>query len=122
MLRVVLGLAAALVLAVAAAHPAVRRIERRLGLTVLLSSGLPFLVLGVVFRLPSIGILTDDVVADLRPALEFGLGWLGFVVGMQFDIRELDMLPEKTASVVFVESVLPFVTTALACALVAVAL
>jgi Kef-type K+ transport system membrane component KefB len=122
MLRVVLGLAAALVLAVVAAHPAVRRLERRLGLTVLLSSGVPFLVLGVVFRHPSIGVLTDDVVADLRPALEFGLGWLGFVVGMQFDIRELDRLPDKTATVVFLSSALPFAVTALACVVPIVAL
>src|SRR5699024_2384599 len=75
LLRVVLGLALAFGLAIAAAHPTVRRIERRLGLTVLLSSGLPFLALGVVFRLPSVGILTDAVVDDLRPALEFGIGW-----------------------------------------------
>src|ERR1019366_6374264 len=117
MLRVVLGLACALVLAVLAAHPALRRVERRLGLTVLLSTGVPFLALGVVFRLPAVGVLTDDVVADLRPALEFGLGWLGFVVGMQFDVRELDTLPEKSGAVVLAESAIPLVLTAGACAL-----
>jgi NhaP-type Na+/H+ or K+/H+ antiporter len=117
MLRVVLGIACALVLAVLGAHPVVRRVERRLGLTVLLSAGAPFLALGVAFRLPAVGVLTDDVVADLRPALEFGLGWLGFVVGMQFDVRELDALPERTGTVAFLESALPFALTAGACAL-----
>ncbi len=114
-LRIVLGLALAFILAIAAAHPLVRRVERRLGLTVLLSSGLPFLALGVVFHLPRVGILTDDVVRDLRPALEFGLGWLGFVVGMQFDVRELDAMPEKTAAVVVAESAIPFLATSAAC-------
>lgn len=122
LLRVVLGLALAFILAIAAAHPIVRRIERRLGLTVLLSSGLPFLALGVIFRLPSVGILTDNVVDDLRPALEFGIGWLGFVVGMQFDVRELDLVPEKTGAVVAAESAIPLVTTALACSALLVAL
>ncbi len=117
LLRVVLGLALAFGLAAAAAHPFVRRIERRLGLTVLLSSGLPFIAMGVIFRLPKVGILTDDVVADLRPALEFGIGWLGFVVGMQFDVRELDRVPAKTSAVVVAETVVPFVLTALACAI-----
>jgi Kef-type K+ transport system membrane component KefB len=121
-LRVVLGLALAFALAIAAAHPFVRRVERRLGLTVLLSSGLPFLALGVIFRLPSVGILTDDVVTDLRPALEFGLGWLGFVVGMQFDVRELDTMPPKTGTVVVAESAIPFATTALVCAITIVGL
>jgi hypothetical protein len=117
LLRVVLGLAAAFILAIAAAHPFVRRIERRLGLTVLLSSGLPFLAMGVVFRLPGVGILDDAIVADLRPALEFGLGWLGFVVGMQFDVRDLDTMPDKTGSVVVAESALPFFTASAACAI-----
>jgi hypothetical protein len=122
LLRVVLGLALAFVLAVLAAHPFVRRLERRLGLTVLVSSGLPFLLMGVVFRIPSVGILTDDVVSDLRPALEFGLGWLGFVVGMQFEVRELDTLPDKIGAVVFAESAIPFVTTAAVCTLALVSL
>ncbi|HEY2511079.1 MAG TPA: hypothetical protein VGI39_09495, partial [Polyangiaceae bacterium] len=122
LLRVVLGLAAAFLLAIAAAHPLVRRIERRLGLTVLVSSGLPFLAMGVIFRLPSVGVLTDDVVQDLRPALEFGLGWLGFVVGMHFDVRELDTLPEKTGSVVVAESVIPLLAVGVACAITLVGL
>jgi Kef-type K+ transport system membrane component KefB len=108
LLRVVLGLMGTLILALMAAHPAVRKLERRLGLTVILASGLPFLILGVVFRLPSVGILTDDVLRDLRPALDFGLGWLGFVVGMHFDVRELDRLPDKFGSAVVAESALPF--------------
>lgn len=113
LLRVVLGLAGAFVLAVLATHPLVRRLERRLGLTVILSSGLPFLALGVLFRSPAVGILTNDVVSDLRPALEFGVGWLGFVVGLQFDVRELDELPEKTSSVVVAESTVPFLVVSL---------
>jgi Kef-type K+ transport system membrane component KefB len=117
LLRVVVGLAGAFVLAVLATHPFFRRLERRLGLTVILSSGLPFLALGVVFRLPSVGILTNEVVSDLRPLLEFGVGWLGFVVGLQFDVRDLDMLPDKTSSVVVAESAIPFFVVAVIAAL-----
>lgn len=122
LLRVVLGLALAFVAAVAAAHPFVRKVERRLGLTVLLSSGLPFLAMGVVFHLPGVGVLTDDVVKDLRPVLEFGLGWLGFVVGTQFDVRELDAMPPKTGNVVVAESLIPFIAVAVACFVARVAL
>src|SRR6185312_12384491 len=56
------------------------------------------------------------------PALEFGLGWLGFVVGMQFDVRELDALPPKTGNVVVAESAIPFFATALACAITLIGL
>lgn len=122
LLRVVVGLAVALGLAVAAAHPLVRRIERRMGLTVLVSTGLPFLVMGTVFNLPSVGVLTDDVVTDLRPALEFCLGWLGFVVGMKFDIREIDALPERSGAVAVAVTGLPFVATVSTCLIVLLAL
>ncbi len=122
LLRVVLGLGAATALAVAAAHPVVRRIERRLGLTVLLSSGLPFLVLGLVFHHPRVGILTDSVVNDLRPAIEFAFGLMGFAVGLQFDVREIDVMPPKTGAVIFAETSIPMLTTTVACAAVLFAL
>lgn len=122
LVRVVVGLAAATALAVAAAHPFVRRVERRLGLTVLVSSGVPFLILGYVFHHARVGVLTDSVVNDLRPALEFAFGLMGFAVGLQFDVRELDVMPEKTGSVIFAETSIPMITTTVACAAVLFAL
>ncbi len=113
--QVVLGLAAALALAVVLAHPRVKALEDRLGVTVLLSSGLPFLVLGAVFALPSVGILTTEVRADLQPAFEFGLGWIGFVIGIQMDVRRLDALPRALGTVIVTESVVPMVTTVIFC-------
>lgn len=122
LLRVVVGLAGATALAVAAAHPVVRRLERRFGLTVLVSSGIPFLILGLIFRHPKVGVLTDAVLNDLRPALEFAFGLMGFAMGLQFDVRELDTLPEKTGAVLFAETALPLATTTVACAAVLFAL
>lgn len=113
--RVVVGLAVALGLAVLGAHPRLRALERRLGVTVLMSAGLPFLGLGAFFRLESVGILTEPILADLRPAFEFGLGWIGFAVGMQFDIRRLDRLPRAAGSVIAVESLAPMMTAGVAC-------
>jgi hypothetical protein len=113
--QVVLGLAGAIALAVLLAHPRVKALEDRLGVTVLLSTGLPFLVLGAVFALPSIGILTPEVTNDLQPAFEFGLGWIGFVIGIQMDVRRLDGLPRALGAVIVTESVLPMITTVIFC-------
>lgn len=109
---IVLGLTAALALAVLGAHPRVKELERRLGVTVLISAGIPFLFIGMVFGMESVGILTPDVLRDLKPAFEFGLGWIGFHVGMQFDVRRMDALPRRLGSVIAVESVVPMATTA----------
>lgn len=113
--RVVAGLSVALLLAVLMAHPRVKALERRFGVTVLISAGLPFLLMGMIFRMDSVGILTRDVLHDLRPAFEFGLGWIGFVVGIQFDVRRLDGMPRRLGSVIAVESIVPIITTGTLC-------
>jgi hypothetical protein len=111
--RVVVALAVAVALAVLGAHPRVLRWERRFGLTVLASSGFPFLLLGLLFR--ELDVLTDDVIADLRPLFEFGLGWIGLSIGTNLDIRRFDRLPSAFAPVIALASLLPILCAAIAC-------
>jgi hypothetical protein len=120
--RIVLGLAVALGLAVLAAHPRLKAIERRLGVTVLISAGVPFLAMGAFFALPSVGILTPDIRRDLQPAFEFGLGWIGFVIGTQFNVHQLEKLPSALGSVIAIESLVPMFTTAVLCSMAFVGL
>ena len=111
-LRVLLGLAATVVLAIAAAHPRVRRLENRFGLTIAIASGLPFIVLGYAFQHPAIGVLDRDLLRALAPFVEFGLGWVGFVLGLEFDVRKLDDLPDGIGSAIAAESLIPFLFAA----------
>lgn len=120
--RIVVGLAATLALAILAAHPRVRRLTDRFGLNAIASTGFPFLVLGMVFHHPNVGILGDTVLSHLQPAFEFGLGWIGFAVGMQFDLRALDAMPRGTSTAVAVQAVAPMATCALVCGGVLIAL
>src|SRR5688572_19304668 len=113
--RVVLALTVAVALAVLGAHPRVRRWERRFGLTVLATSGFPFLLLGLLFR--ELGVLTPVVLADLRPLFEFGLGWVGLTIGTNLDLRRLEKLPPSLAPVITLASLLPIVFAAMACSL-----
>lgn len=116
--RIVMGLVLAFGLAVLGAHPSIRTLERRLGITFLITAGLPFLAMGAVFHLPAVGILSNDILRDLEPAFEFGLGWIGFVVGLELDVRTLDKIPSSIAPVIAVETLVPMLTTGLLCALV----
>lgn len=113
--RVVIALAVAVSLAVLGAHPRVLRWERRFGLTVLASSGFPFLLLGVLFR--ELGVLTNAVLTDLRPLFEFGLGWIGLTIGTNLDLRRFDRMPAAFAPVIALASLLPIVCAAIACSL-----
>jgi len=109
--RIVIGLALALGLAFLLAQPKVKALERRFGFTLILATGLPFLGMGAVFSLKDVGILTPDVLVDLKPAFEFGLGWVGFVIGLHFDVRKLDALPNSLGNVIALESLVPMLTT-----------
>ena len=111
--RVVIAVAVAVGLAVLGAHPRVLRWERRFGLTVLATSGFPFLLLGLLFR--ETEVLTPAVLADLRPLFEFGLGWVGLTIGTNLDLRRLDRLPPALAPVITLVSLLPIVFAAVAC-------
>ncbi len=118
--RVVIALALAMALAVLGAHPRVIRWERRFGLTVLATSGFPFLLLGILFR--ELGVLTATVLNDLRPLFEFGLGWVGLTIGTHLDLRRFDRLPPTAAPVIALASLLPMVLAAVACSFTLAAL
>lgn len=112
LMRVTLGLFALLALTVLGAHPSVRALERRTGLAMVTGSGLPFLALGFVARHPAVGILDDAMLLDLRPLMEFGLAWIGFRVGTEFNVRQMDHWPPGTVRLMFIESACAFLAVA----------
>lgn len=107
----VVALAATLALAVLAAHPKVRAWEERFGLSFVSTSGVPFLLLGVLYAAPGVGVLHDRLLADLRPAFDFALGWIGFSVGSRLDVRRLESLPSSFPTVVALTALIPMALT-----------
>jgi Kef-type K+ transport system membrane component KefB len=91
------------------------RFQERLGISSVITAGAPFIALGLLASQPSIGILNDEVLGRLRPILHFGLGWLGFIIGAQLDIRVLDRVPRGTAYLILVEALGPFAIAAAGC-------
>ncbi|MDQ3366258.1 MAG: cation:proton antiporter, partial [Myxococcota bacterium] len=114
-IKVIGGLIVLLALAYVGGHRRVVRFQERFGFSGVISAGFPFIALGLVAGLPSVGILTGEVLDGVRPVLLFGLGWLGFIIGAQLDIRVLERVPTGTAYMILVESVAPFVITVGAC-------
>ncbi|MGB8329506.1 MAG: hypothetical protein WCE62_05215 [Polyangiales bacterium] len=109
LVKSVIGLSILLVLAWLASHPKIRhRLEDALGLGHAITSGVAFVLLGLVARHPAVGILDDEVLYDLTPLVHFALGWLGLIIGFQFDVRVLDRLPRGTATLVGLETLTPF--------------
>jgi Kef-type K+ transport system membrane component KefB len=117
-IKIIGGLIALLVLAYLGGNRRVVRFQERLGISGVITAGFPFVALGVIAALPDVGILSGDVLAGLRPVLHFGLGWLGFIIGAQLDIRVLDRVPKGTAYLILVEALGPFAITAAGCGFV----
>jgi Kef-type K+ transport system membrane component KefB len=120
-IKLIGGLVGLLALAYLGGQPRVVRFWERLGIGGVITAGFPFVALGLVASQPSIGILGPEVIDRLRPVLHFGLGWLGFLIGAQLDLRVLDRVPSGTAYLILVEALGPFGITAAACGGVMVA-
>lgn len=121
-LKTVLGLLLLMTLVWVGGHPAVRRLEERIGVRQIITGGLPFIILGLIARQPRVGILDDKVLRDLTPLVHFALGWLGLIIGFQFDARVLERAPRGTALDVALRSLIPFATVGLAGSAVMLAL
>ncbi len=114
-IKVIGGLIALMVLAYLGGNRRVVRFQEQLGISGVITAGFPFVFLGLIASLPSVGILSGDVLDRLRPVLHFGLGWLGFIIGAQLDIRVLDRVPKGTAYMILVEALGPFGIVAAGC-------
>lgn len=114
-LRTLIGMVAVAVLAYLGGHRKVREVEARLGLSQMITAGFPFVILGVIARLPSVGIVSDAVLTQLGPALRFALAWIGFVVGVRFDTRLFADVPASSARAVVALTIAPFACVVGAC-------
>ena len=56
-------------------------------------TGTHFLFLGLVLGPHILGLLTQDAIRQLFPLLGLGLGWIGFLFGLQLDRRNLRQFP-----------------------------
>lgn len=99
-IKTLLGLVMLLALAYLGGHRRVQDLEEKLGISQLITSGLPFVALGLFASQPAVGILSDKLIADLGPILRLGLGWIGFIVGFRFNAQRLALLSEGRASVI----------------------
>jgi hypothetical protein len=121
LVRAVIGLLCIFVLAYLAGHPRVQELEEMLGISAVVTAGLPFVLFGLIAHTPAVGLLSDSVLVFIRPFLPLGLGWIGFSIGFRFDVRRLDTLPRGIGPALLLTSVLPFAAIVGASALILLA-
>jgi len=65
-----------------------------------------FLILGWALGSQGIGLLDDATLASLEPLLILGLGWIGLLVGLQFELRMLRRVPASFYGVAVIQALL----------------
>ena len=114
-IRVVVGLFVLFGQAYLGGLPFVRELERKLGISHLITAGLPYVFLGAIASHPSVDVLSKSVLYELRPLLVLGLGWIGFTIGFRFDAELMKALWPGIGAVVAFTSAWPFATALLLC-------
>lgn len=99
----------ALIVAVAAAYLAAHVVFDWLGRRYLIVSGAEYLVLGILLGPHVSGLLSAGVVASLAPIVSLAVGWLGVIVGLEFDVRRLLTIPTRDFRIAFAESAITLV-------------
>jgi len=116
LVKTILSVLALITLAYMGGHPRVVALERRLGISQVITAGFPFVVLGLVARTPSVGVLDDQLLGELSPFLRIGLGCIGFAAGFRFSTQvRADPTYLRTAAYA---AGIPFVLVAVLCGIV----
>lgn len=115
-LRVLVGFVALLAMAYIAGLASIQKLDQRLNVPHLVTTGLPFFVLGFVASQPQIGILTPSVLHEIAPVMPLALGWIGFSIGSRFKAGAIDRLPKGTGDVFAAILTIPLVVVFAACA------
>ena len=66
--------------------------------------GAEFLLIGIALR--HLGILNAEILSSISPLLTLGLGWIGLLIGLQFEFSLLRKIPASFHAVAFLQGLL----------------
>ncbi len=87
LLKTIVGMLCLITLAYVGGQPRVLALERKLGISQVITAGFPFVLLGWFARAPAVGLLNDMLLSELSPLLRVGLGYIGFAAGFRFSVE-----------------------------------
>ncbi|MDX9754994.1 MAG: hypothetical protein RBU29_13605 [bacterium] len=79
------------------------------GIQSLFFSGIEFLFVGLALGPHGANLLSDESLRQLIPILSLGLGWIGLVIGMQFDAKVIVRVPRHAWRISWTVSAVVFV-------------
>jgi len=93
-MNVMAGFVLILLLGFAGSRLALFRSSYSLGLQSIVLAGTEFLFIGLILGPYAANVLTESALQRLAPVLSLGLGWIGLLIGLQFDRRVVRRIPK----------------------------
>ncbi len=85
-----------------------------LGIKNIFFTGLEYIIVGFILGPVIFNILDGDSIVKFEPFTVFGLTWIGFLFGIQFEFKQLKKLPKKFFSITIVQGIFTFISVFLA--------
>ncbi len=82
----------------------------KMGIRNIILTGTEYILLGIVLGSSVLNIIDKSSIVQLKPFIVFGLSWIGFLFGIQFEFRLLKKLPKKYFSITAVQAVTTYIS------------
>ncbi|HHF52263.1 MAG: hypothetical protein J7L72_10990 [Candidatus Aminicenantes bacterium] len=79
-----------------------------LGFRNIIFTGTEYIFIGVFLGKMGLNMIDPEILTSLEPFLFFGLSWIGFLFGLQFDFKSLRNLPKLFFSISAIQAFLTF--------------
>ncbi|UCH96236.1 MAG: cation:proton antiporter [Candidatus Aminicenantes bacterium] len=89
-----------------------------LGFRNIILTGTEYILIGVLLGGMGLNILDGEALKKLEPFLIFGLCWIGFLFGLQFEVRKIKNLPGAYFSIAAIQSFTSFAVVSAAMILI----
>lgn len=79
-----------------------------MGFRNILLTGTEYIFIGILLGEMGLEFLDSNALLQLEPFLIFGLGWIGFLFGLQFEARQLKKMPKRFFTITVFQSSVTF--------------
>ena len=79
-----------------------------MGFRNILLTGTEYIFIGILLGEMGLEFLDRHALLQLEPFLIFGLGWIGFLFGVQFEVRQLKKMPKRFFTITVFQSAITF--------------
>ncbi|MFC1732847.1 cation:proton antiporter [candidate division KSB1 bacterium] len=108
-METILGIIALIVLSLIGTHKGFSRLSLSGSINVFFLTGTEFLLIGIILGPHAFNMISAEIIRGMYPFVGLGLGWIGMLYGLQFNLRRLRRMPAGYLNSGLLQSAVTFV-------------